>query len=312
MNGMRLVKFYDDIMYDVDPTGKSEEEVAAEQAIWIPENQHTIKRNNDSWIWNGTAFEEPTEEYLIEKEKRKQERQAKYELETKRHYLALGQFVVKFEHLMENIETLAERLLVENGLSHDFSIVFTKNNGASGLIDLTERIIHRTPLLGIYPDTQDLFLQVLALVKKVNEERNDIIHGRLYVGYVSDDEISFSSFSGYRYKIDPAENVMKTFSYTVEDINCLTMRCLAFEDCFSNLAHILLHLRNPAFLGIPEFIESSQKAIAVSLTKKDFWKQPNLQRENTAKSLLPKLQKFIDAYPDEGKMFRQEWKPFTI
>lgn len=313
MIGMRLVKFYDDIMYDVDPTDKSEQEIAAEQAIWIPEAQHTIKRNNDSWIWNGTEFEEPTEEYLAEKERRNQKRQANYELETKRHYLALGQFLVKFEHLIESVQQLAERILMFNGLNLQLAQMFTVELTANELAEQLVKIVHRTTVLSVNPETKDLTLQIIDLLKKVIEERNEIIHGKLYVGFSSEDEESFKAFSGYRHKVKREENKFLNISYTVDDINRLIIRCNVLQDCFFNLLIMITQINTPAMNDfLPSSPEGVRKAIVISLTQQGFWKQPNDQRENDVKSLLPKLQKFIDAYSGEGKMFRQEWKPFTI
>lgn len=315
MGNMRLVKFSDDIMYDVDPTGKTDEEIEAEKAIWISEEQHNIKRSNDSWIWNGTAFEEPTEEYLTEKEKRRQERQAKYELQTRRQYLALGQFVVRFEHTMTAVQRLTKYILSTNGLNPELSKMFVSGNDmtAGRLLDLLEKIIHRTVVPNIYPETKELILQCLKLLQYVVDERNDIIHGKLFVGYVNGDDGSFSSFHGYRDKVSTFGHEVKSFNYSVEDIERLILRCKAMEDCFRNFEFLGMtgwDAAQETIAGVP--IQSVRKAIAITLSQKDFWKQPNRQRENTAKSILPKLQKYIDAFPHDGKMFRLDWNPCTL
>ncbi|MBD1211093.1 MAG: hypothetical protein H9535_21885 [Ignavibacteria bacterium] len=315
MDGLRLVKFLDDIMYDVDSTGKTKDDIEAEKAIWIPEEQHNIKRNNDSWVWNGLTFEAPTQEYLAEQERLKQERQTKYELETKRHYLALGQFLVRFEHTMMLAQQLAEYLLSANGLNFELSKMFIRSNEvtAGKLCELLQKIINRTDVLNTYLETKDLILICLKLLQLVINERNDIIHGKLFVGYVNGDDESFSSFRGYRDKISTTGHERKSFLYSVEDIERLIMRCKAMEDCFRNFHFLGMtgwDAGKETIVGGP--IQSVRKAIAIALSQKDFWKQPNSQRENEAKSILPELQKYIDAYPQEGQMFRLDWKPLTL
>lgn len=127
-----------------------------------------------------------------------EERRERFLAETRESYALLGEFVVKFEHLMTEIrQTLAMR--IGHGARGQNQIQsLTAELGAAQLLNAYRSFIHALDGLHDFaaPAAAELRRRGIRLV----ETRNDLIHGTHYVGWASEDEDDFTAPAAFKLK----------------------------------------------------------------------------------------------------------------
>ena len=156
------------------------------------------------------------------------ERQEKLRQQTDEQYLAIGKFVVKFEHICRELRDGIMWMLYEKGLADQrIADLMVEGLTAAPLTDRFVSLVAHTQQLS--PGAEVIVKEILARVRDLIPKRNEVIHGTWFIGWGSTTQTDFSTAS--LEKICKKKNVArrKRLDMRVEDLELLTEEAEALE-----------------------------------------------------------------------------------
>ena len=139
-------------------------------------------------------------------------------------YRAIGQFAVKFEHVVLSLLTGIRFLLHRGGLvSPNLANVMLAGLTAEQLKSILQAMIPEFVVL----DQRDerIVKEIFKKVVNIIEKRNDIIHRSWLVGWPGVKQTEFSKVHGSKFKRGKKGIEFKPVSYTVMDFDSLSAEC---------------------------------------------------------------------------------------
>lgn len=168
------------------------------------------------------------------------ERQQKYRKQTNDLYTAVGEFVVKFEHVCRAFRDGITWILESEGLK-DQSVgnIIVVGLTAKPLIDRFASLVAHTQDLN--SRAQEIVGEILTRARKLIQERNDVIHATWFIGWASPTQTEFSTASGY--KLVRRGNLVAPENLTirVEDLERLTHEAESLNQLVMRLSGCLLY-----------------------------------------------------------------------
>lgn len=162
------------------------------------------------------------------------ERQEKLRKQTDELYLAIGKFVVKFEHVCRALRDGIMWMLYEKGLADQrIADLMVVGLPATPLTDRFISLVAHTQQLS--PGAQAIVNEIVGRVRELNKKRNEVIHGTWFIGWASTVQTDFSTASGF--KIVKKQNVVqhKPLEMRVEDFERLTEEAEALDQLIFRL-----------------------------------------------------------------------------
>lgn len=153
-----------------------------------------------------------------------EERKEKIRLQQDEQYLAIGKFIVNYEHLLGAIKFKIERICGNNeGIK-----ILIEAFPASQTIEILGNLIDwKTNALDDNNQSKLLFKYLVQDLKALNTKRNSFVHSIWFIDWSSKDSVDVSEFTGQKYLTDKK----RTFkSLTASEINDATEDCKKFYE----------------------------------------------------------------------------------
>lgn len=152
-----------------------------------------------------------------------EERKARWRDETNQLYQAIGEFVVKFEHVTLALTLIAKAILERTGLRDEqVSSIILAGMTAEPLRSLVEALASQTGYLR--SDDMEHFRSVLKRFQSLTSERNDVVHGAWLVewfNYASHQD-EFEIAKGFKLHKNKDGVATKEFRRDIADFARLT------------------------------------------------------------------------------------------
>ncbi|MCG6154026.1 hypothetical protein [Leptospira bandrabouensis] len=151
-------------------------------------------------------------------------KEEKLEQQTKDLYRAIGRFSVEFEHLCWNIKNSIVFLMQDNKnpQSQKYLRVLLADQTAYPLITKLKSI--SSIRLKDYQEELLLLDPLFKFCIKINETRNDIIHGTWFIGWVSEEQTEFDIAIGIKEKNIKSGIDIHTREYKAEHFDLLSSK----------------------------------------------------------------------------------------
>ena len=162
------------------------------------------------------------------------ERQLRYESQTKEQFEALGRFVQSFEQMVSAIRHgLEMRLQCESSNMYYFTRMIFHHRALTAqplwelyrgvvYIDVSEiRPTDQSDVTKFHSTLQVIGKEVISLI----EQRNNIIHGTPYIGWASESQDEFSDLSIHKIGVSTKGHKMYVTPKSAQDIFQLVARC---------------------------------------------------------------------------------------
>lgn len=163
-------------------------------------------------------------------------RRQKWKNETDEIYRAIGEFVVKFEHVCLGMNVAIAAMLERAGLRDQrIGSVLIANLTADPLRVLFESLVAQTGWLK--GKQHEELRQLLIRVQKLTAERNDIVHGAWLIDWYNYSSLQndFSSASGFKLHKNKKGVATKSFEKTVSDFRKLTAEAESLRDALHKI-----------------------------------------------------------------------------
>lgn len=148
-----------------------------------------------------------------------EERKQKLDRQTNELYASLGQFTVKFEHVCFAIENCIVAILGHEGLhSQKVARILLAGITADPLRALFQSLyaeINKDQAT----DEVKIIKDILARFQKLTQDRNNIVHGKWFIGWASEQDTDFSKANGIKLDKNSSGFNPKNFPYTLDDFN---------------------------------------------------------------------------------------------
>jgi len=149
-------------------------------------------------------------------------------------YRAIGEFVVKFEHVCNAVQTCIVFLLNHAGL-RDQSVtqILLAGVTAEPLRTLFESLVAQTQ--GLNDTERKILKNALNRFQKLTVERNDIVHSTWYVGWGNESTNDFSEATGMKFHKNKDGAVVKFFGRKADDFRTLSEEADSLANIFQRL-----------------------------------------------------------------------------
>lgn len=175
-----------------------------------------------------------------------EERKEKIRLQQDEQYLAIGKFVVNYEHLLDAIKFKLGNICGNNeGIK-----ILIEAFPASQTIEILGNLIDwKTKEWDDNNQSKLLFKYLLQDLKALNTKRNSFVHTMWFIGWSSKDSVDVNEITGQKFLTDKK----RTFkSLTASEINDATEDCKKFyEIMYFSWSIDIMHLN----YQIPPFHE---------------------------------------------------------
>jgi hypothetical protein len=162
------------------------------------------------------------------------EKKEKIEAQKNAQYQSFGRFNIEFEQMCLNIRTCITFAMHMDGLKEQQLIrILLADQTAYPLIVKLRSIV--SILYQNKPDTIKHLSPLFKFCLKVNEQRNDIIHGSWFVGRGSQEQEEFNVASGMKDKITSNGVKLNTLSYEHINFDELTEKIILAKELLGRL-----------------------------------------------------------------------------
>jgi hypothetical protein len=152
------------------------------------------------------------------------ERKEKYETQVGEIYRAIGKYCVSFEHVTHAMQFGITFLLHKGGLANQrLAQIMLAELTAYPLKSILQAIIGE--LAASSPDNQKICDKIFSRVGKLIEQRNDIMHSTLFVGWAGEQDTDFSQAGGSKPSRGKSGAGTKSSTYTAQDFDNFAKEC---------------------------------------------------------------------------------------
>ena len=164
--------------------------------------------------------------------------QERWKKDTDELYRAIGEFVVKFEHVCHALQIGVIFMLSKAGLSNqNVAQILLAGLTAEPLRTLFESLVAETQQLNTVE--KGILKDVLNRIQRLTQERNDIVHSTWFIGWGNESSADFTDASGMKFHKDKNGAVVKSFAKKAADFERLSEEadqlakvCLRLHACF--------------------------------------------------------------------------------
>lgn len=165
-----------------------------------------------------------------------EEKKARWREDTDQLYRAIGEFVVKFEHVTLALSLIAKAILERGGLEDEqVSNIILAGTTAEPLRSLVEALASQAAYLN--SNDMEHFRSLLKRFQSLTAKRNDVVHGAWLVewyNYASNQD-DYAIATGFKLHKNKDGAATKQFSKEVADFTRLTSEAEALTTQFHKL-----------------------------------------------------------------------------
>lgn len=148
-----------------------------------------------------------------------EERKAKLKSQQNEQYLAIGKFVVNFEHLFYAIKNKLRFLC---GTAEEVTILLEPFSASQTIGHLSNVLDWKLKNLKEDDPEKLLFKMLISDLKAINSKRNLIVHTMWFIGWSSEKDTDISKFVGHKFS---SKKNSKFKKLTAAEIDTGTERC---------------------------------------------------------------------------------------
>ena len=167
-----------------------------------------------------------------------EQRKRRWKRDTDELYRAIGEFLVKFEHVSFEIQRGLMFLLEGVGLRDQrVSQILLSGMTAEPLRTLYVSLIAHTHTLTKIE--RKIIDNAVTRFQKLIEERNDMVHSTWFIGYGNEQTVDFSEARGHKFHKNKNGWAMKSFGKKAEDFRILSQEAESLANIFRGLGACL-------------------------------------------------------------------------
>ncbi len=163
-----------------------------------------------------------------------EQRKEQWKKDTAELYCAIGEFVVKFEHVCHAIQTAIVFLLARAGLrNQSVTQILLAGATADPLRTLFESLVSQIQTLN--DNERKIMKNALNRFQKLTAKRNDIVHSTWFIDWGNESSTDFSETTGIKYHKNKDGAVVKSFRRKADDFRELTEEAESLFKIFRRL-----------------------------------------------------------------------------
>ncbi len=140
------------------------------------------------------------------------------DLQTGELYANIGEFVVKFEHVCQAMQSAITFMMHGQGLQNQqVANILLAGYTADPLRTLFESLIGE--LVNSNDNERKIIKNILSRIQKLTENRNDVVYNTWFIGWGNEQTQDFSEAPGHRLHKNKQGATLKAFKYKAEDFS---------------------------------------------------------------------------------------------